>query len=75
MSKTLPFNKRKTSGILSNDIYLLALRFMVTSFATFSGDELRDRFGSEDGGSNGQSSAGSEHSEAVEELESAGDAL
>ena len=47
---------------------------MVTSFAEFSGEALRDRFGSDEGGSKG-SSAGSEHSEVVEEFESTGEAL
>ena len=48
---------------------------MVTSFAEFSGEALRDRFGSDEVGSKGQSSAGSEHSEVVEEFESTGEAL
>lgn len=47
----------------------------MTSFAEFSGEALRDRFGSDEGGSKGQSSAGSEHSEVVEEFESTGEAL
>ena len=47
---------------------------MLTSFAEFAGDKLRARLGSVPG-ENGQSSAGSEHSDAVEEVESTGEAL
>ena len=61
--------------ILCNRTHSLALLFMVTSFAGFSGERLRARFGSDAGGSNGQSSTDSEQSEAVEEFESAGEAL
>lgn len=46
---------------------------MLTSLAEFSGDKLRARLGSV-AGEKGQSSAGSEQSEAVDELESAGEA-
>lgn len=42
---------------------------MVPTLARFSGDKLRDRFGGSAAGENGLSSIGSEHSEAVDELE------
>ena len=47
---------------------------MLTSLAEFTGDKLRARLGSAPG-ENGQSSAGSEQSDAVDELESIGEAL
>ena len=47
---------------------------MLTSLAELTGDTLRARLGSVPG-EKGQSSPGSEHSEAVDELESTGEAL
>lgn len=48
---------------------LLALRFMVPTLARFSGERLRARFGGSVAGENGLSSIGSEHSEAVDDVE------